>query len=391
VPVRIRVPRRRLNLLVSTRTFLPLVGGAEVGIHEIYKRIATEHDVTVLTRPHPPRVLQESGEPEARPAGYDVVHVLPWADPLPWQVSHYARLLGVPVAAAVARLHRRRPIDAYNAHFVRPHLLPLRVARRLGVRTVLSLVGRDDVMRDLPRPRAAYMRATCAAADLVVPNSEVYLQGARLGGAIQVIPYGVDLETFSATRSREKAREALGLRREAFVLLAVQRLVAVKHVDQLIRALPRVREQISDLQLVLVGRGPEESALRDLAEQLDASDAMRFAGHVPEDMLPLYFQAADCLVSHSTAETFGIVFAQAMAAGLPIVAARAREAAPPGDAMLFEPFDLEELATALAAVAREPAGTEAGVERNRSYAQRHFDWDAIAENYLRALSGDANG
>jgi len=118
---------------------------------------------------------------------------------------------------------------------------------------------------------------------------------------------------------------------------------------------------------------------------------VRFAGYQsPEQRLPLHYAAADCLVSHSMAETFGLVMAEAMAAGLPIIAARAScvpVVIPPSGGILFEPFDLRAFADAVLSLDRDRARARAIGAENRAYAARHLNWDAIALEYLRALTG----
>lgn len=137
-----------MRIAVTTPTFFPVVGGAEVGIHEIYDRLGARHHVSVITREHPQRILDEYAGSEIETGRYSVVVPLNRAlKRLPGRAGYLIALTGIPMAIELVRAHRRAPISALNAHFARPSLLPLLVARYgLGARTVLSLVGRADVI-----------------------------------------------------------------------------------------------------------------------------------------------------------------------------------------------------------------------------------------------------
>lgn len=107
-------------------------------------------------------------------------------------------------------------------------------------------------------------------------------------------------------------------------LLSVARQYPRKDTATLIRALPMVRRQVPDLRLRVLGGGPELPRLQALATELGVSEVVSFEGPLPEDEMVrrAYFQAhLFCLPSRQ--EGFGIVFLEAMAAGLPVVAARA--------------------------------------------------------------------
>ena len=158
-------------------------------------------------------------------------------------------------------------------------------------------------------------------ANVLVPNSTYYLEGSRLQDRATIVPYGVDTEAIQPGRMRAETRSQLGYDAGNIILLAVQRLAPLKRVDMLIWALKQILPACPSARLLVVGTGPAEAELRTLARTLDVADAVRFCGYVEANRLPAMFGAADLFASHSESETFGVVFAEAMAAGLPIVAA----------------------------------------------------------------------
>ena len=117
-------------------------------------------------------------------------------------------------------------------------------------------------------------------------------------------------------------RRRLGLGREP-MLLTVARYDAserYKGHDLVLRALPAVLDRRPDVRYVLVGRGDDLPRARALARALGVSHAVVFAGAVPDPELPSWYNACDLFVMPSRREGFGIVFAEALACGKPVVA-----------------------------------------------------------------------
>jgi glycosyltransferase involved in cell wall biosynthesis len=279
--------------------------------------------------------------------------------------------------------------DAINAHFIQRNSLVIEYfARRGRVPVLLSLVGRSDVVDALPPASRLIARRVVRDANAVVPNSSYYLHGSGLTGSA-IIPYGVDIASFQTAASRaESLRTDLVPRPSSTVLLAVQRLVPVKRVDALLRVVAELRTRTVDVTLVIVGDGPEAPHLKDLAGSLDIGDSVLFTGYVSEQRLTEYFAVADAFVFHSMSETFGVVFAQAMAAGLPIVAADTScvsHIVRPENGRLVAPFDVAGFAEAVMTLTGDRSLHRSVSARNRLRAEREFDWNRIAALYEAQL------
>jgi glycosyltransferase involved in cell wall biosynthesis len=194
--------------------------------------------------------------------------------------------------------------------------------------TVWETIPFLDVYRN--RYARTYRRETLAATDLFLPTTERAKSALLLEGAeaerIEVMPPGIDVERFSSP-DRPAAPDA-------HLVVSPGRLVWEKGHQDVMRAIALLRR--SDVRLLVVGSGPEEARLRAYADELGIGTSVEFRS-VPYDEMPAVFARASCMVlaSLSTAsggyylgdiprffweEQFGLVLAESMAAGLPIVA-----------------------------------------------------------------------
>jgi D-inositol-3-phosphate glycosyltransferase len=142
-------------------------------------------------------------------------------------------------------------------------------------------------------------------------------------GHFQTIPCGVDLDAFTpgTAAEREMARQRLAPDGRP-ALLFVGRLDAIKDLDLLLASVARMR---TDAVLHIVGGDPdgdpELDRLRALASDSGIAERVRFPGAVTQRDLPDYYRAADALVITSRYESFGLAAVEALASGLPVVAA----------------------------------------------------------------------
>ncbi len=210
------------------------------------------------------------------------------------------------------------------------------------------------------------------------------------GGDYRLVPAGIDVERFAPVPF-PAARDD-----EHPTVLYVGRLEQRKGVAHLLRAAARLQRQLPGLRLEIGGDGPEHQSLQALASDL-ALTSVTFHGYVPAAELPDLLRRADIFCAPAThAESFGIVLLEAMAAGLPIVAAANAGYAEVLDAhpgnLLVPPGDERALAGALAAFAQSRPYRHAIGGRNLA-AARQYSWDnvgaAIEEVYATALDARA--
>jgi D-inositol-3-phosphate glycosyltransferase len=140
---------------------------------------------------------------------------------------------------------------------------------------------------------------------------------------VAVIPCGVDTHLFRPLNV-EECKKRLGLQNNQ-VILFVGRIEPLKGLDLLLQAVAQVENQ-GNLRLVIVGGRTENygeiSRLQDLANTLGIKSITQFKGTVPQDQLPVYYNAADICLLPSYYESFGLVALEAQACATPVIASR---------------------------------------------------------------------
>ncbi|NEO34606.1 MAG: glycosyltransferase family 4 protein [Symploca sp. SIO3C6] len=137
--------------------------------------------------------------------------------------------------------------------------------------------------------------------------------------AIRVIPGGVDTQRFCPHLSRRQARDLLGWPNDRFILFTPRRLVSRMGLDKLINAIAQLQEK-NDLWLAIAGKGPLRDALEAQVTALNLSHSVHFLGFLPDEQLPLAYQAADLTIMPSQSlEGFGLVLLESLASGTPVL------------------------------------------------------------------------
>lgn len=173
---------------------------------------------------------------------------------------------------------------------------------------------------------------------------------------------------------------------QKFVVLFVGRFYRRKRVDVLLGAAAALRARIPELEVRIVGNGPCGARLRALAQDLELQNTVRWLGDVSRAELAREYNRASVFCLPSVQEGFGIVLLEAMAAGKPIVAARAGaipETAP--HAVLVEPDNVEALAAGIESVYQS---TEARASQSCAGVKwvKQFDAPRIARLFLDAVA-----
>lgn len=201
-----------------------------------------------------------------------------------------------------------------------------------------------------------------------------------------VIPNGIDINKFDA------AIRTLNNVRRAKVVLFVGRLVLPKGIDDLIRAMPAVLNEVPEAKLVIVGEGEEQKKLATLVTNLALEDKVEFRGYVKfEELARSYLEASVfVLPSFTRLENFGIVLLEAMACRTPVIAADipgVSENITKENGLLFRPRDVDSLAESIITIISDDEKVKRMGEAGRKLVEERYDWDVIAEQVSKLYSG----
>jgi phosphatidyl-myo-inositol dimannoside synthase len=248
-----------------------------------------------------------------------------------------------------------------------------------------ELRNERGLVRALLGVQARWERRNATRADAVlVPSRYSAAIAADAYGVpasrISVVPEAIDLGAWEARLAGAARRPRAGA-----TVLAVGRTYARKRFPDLLQAAARLRSTLPNLRVRVVGKGPEWDALARLHAELALEGTVALLGDVTWDQLAEEYVNADCFCLPSVQEGFGIVFLEAMAAGLPVVACRAAavpEVVRDGETgVLVPPRDPPALADALAGLLRSPDRARAlgGAARKRVAA---YSLERVADRFL---------
>lgn len=213
----------------------------------------------------------------------------------------------------IRRAVREFQPDVVNSHFVFPAGF---VVRRAGVDVphVTSVVGADvhDPTRRVSADRSVVLRwlsrtAVQSAFAVTTPSQDLTNRALKVfpKSDVRTVPWGVPLLNRSG-----RTRADLGLADDAFVVTTLCRLVRRKRLDLLIRAVAQL--PAGDTMVVIMGSGPEQTGLQELAASLGVAHRVRFTGRVSEEEKRAYLEHGDVFCLPSDHEGFGLVFLEAM-------------------------------------------------------------------------------
>jgi phosphatidylinositol alpha-1,6-mannosyltransferase len=251
-----------------------------------------------------------------------------------------------------------------------------------GTRQVLAAVGRRvDVLTYL----GEYTRSRIASA-----------VGRDAAARMQQLTPGVDTTVFHPDVDGTAVRARYGLQGRP-VVVCVSRLMPRKGQDALVRALPRVRDAVPGTALLLVGGGPYRGQLQRMAEQAGVAEHVVLTGSVPLAELPAHYAAGDvfampCRTRHRglDVEGLGIVYLEASACGLPVVAGRSGGAPdavqPDVTGHVVDGTDEQQLTDVLLTLLRSPDERARLGAAGRAWVSREWTWEHSADRLRRVLA-----
>lgn len=377
-----------MRQLFVTQDFPPDVGGIQTYASELAPRLAAQCDRFVLVAP-------------ARPGDAEIDRALDF------QV-HRLRirpdLLVLRAIPHILHLTSREQFDV-AVHVQWQTAVASLLARQLTgspTQVAVTLHGKDTVFNPFEvSPLASvynvFRRKTLASVDRVLPVSRFLAGRARQLGAsdsqITVVPNGTNPDLFYPD-SKPKLDADLNAESRSLVLTA-GRLVPKKGVDTALHAIDRVREDVSDVLLLIAGDGPERPRLDRLVRTLGLENHVQFLGSLSQEELRSYYSLADVFLMAGREvpgdiEGFGLVYLEANACGTPTVGARVGgvpDAIRDGETgLLVPPDDPAATADALVQLLTNPERARHLGEQGRKWVEMDANWDRVADQLFSVLN-----
>ncbi|MCX4848477.1 glycosyltransferase family 4 protein [Streptomyces sp. NBC_00893] len=375
--------------LIVTNDFPPRPGGIQAFLHNMALRLDPAQIVVYTS------TWKRTPEGRAATAAFDA------EQPFTVVRDPVTMLLPTPrVTRRAVRLLREHGCTSVWFGAAAPLGLMAPALRRAGARRLVATThGHEAGWAQLPAARQL-LRRIGEGTDTITYLGE-YTRSRiapvltpRAAARMAQLPPGVDEKIFHPSSGGDRTRAGLGLS-DRPVVVCVSRLVPRKGQDTLILAMPAILAQVPDAVLLIVGGGPYDKELRRLAEETGVGESVRFTGPVPWEELPAHYGAGDvfaipCRTRRGglDVEGLGIVFLEASATGLPVVAGDsggAPDAVLDGETgWVVRGGSVEESADRIVTLLRDPELRQRMGERGRAWVEEKWRWDLLAER-LRAL------
>lgn len=369
------------RVLLVTNDYPPTLGGIQSYLRDFLATLPAE-DVVVFA----------STQDAEAARSYDAKR--------PYRVYRWPRKVMLPTSATAREMSRiiaAERIDVVWFGAAAPLGLMGRAAKKAGAtRVVATTHGHEVGWSMLPIARQL-LRAIGSNADVITYISSYTLGRFRRAFGPNVswahLPSGVDVERFFPVdeERQEALRRTLAWGQGPYVVCS-SRLVPRKGQDMLVDVWPQVRSTIPGATLVLIGGGPYEKKLRARAQGVDG---VNFAGRVSEEELVASLQAADLFAMPARTrgkgldvEGLGIVYLEAQACGIPVIAGNsggAPETVTAETGVVVDGRDKEALANAVIALLGEPGRRKAMGEAGRAHVCAQWTWGVMGARLRKVL------
>lgn len=373
--------------LFITNDFGPRAGGIETFVHGLIERLPRE-SVIVYTSAQPnttqfdAKWLQEFGVEVIRDRSKVLL-------PTPRVIKNCQKII---VSRKLTRV-------AFGA--AAPLGIMARAMRGAGVEKIVALTHGHEVWWAKVPPFSLAIRFISRNIDAISYLGD-YTKGeiskaishSDASKLVQIAP-GIDIDHFIPTDSSD-LRAELGLSDKS-VIISVGRLVHRKGQDKLIASLPKIKAEIPNVHLVLVGVGPHQDHLEKLAAKLQVADCVTFIGRINYAELPKYICIGDIFAMPSRSRFFGleveglgIVYLEASACGLPVVGGKsggAPDAVLAGETgVVVDGTNTQEIADACIDLLKNPELCELMGATGRAWIIENWRWEIWATKYAALLA-----
>ena len=385
-------------LIFSLAYFPKHVGGAEVAIKEITDRLSPEeYEFHLVCNRY------DSTLPKQEKIGNVMVHRIGFSIKEPTMADlrklplHLNKILFQFQAFVFAsKLQRKEKFDGAWAMMAHSCGIPASKFKQAfpDVKYLLTLQEGDSINHIETKMKVfgkAFDRAFTSADSIQVISTFLgnWAKQKGFAGEPILVPNAVNTAHFTQEYTEQELREVrreLGVKDNDFLLVTTSRLVHKNAVDDAIKAVALLPDNV---KFLVFGTGPEEMKLKALAKDLNIENRILFGGHISHEVMPKYLKACDAFIRPSRSEGMGNSFVEAMAAELPVIATQEGGIA---DFLFDETRNPDKKTTGWAVDADNPEQIKSAVEdiTNRpdkvrevlatakSMAIKKYDWDLIA-------------
>jgi phosphatidylinositol alpha-1,6-mannosyltransferase len=377
-----------MKILYVAPTFFPRVGGAENHIDSIASEMSRRgHEVMVLAPKY------ENTETESKRNGYRIIRAN-FHEEKKRGILYYLRVMSFkPTFTKV--LDEVSP-DIVHFQFIPPFATLFPIVKFKGGKCFASAHGNEVLFMKKDWLGKHVLDKVIKNLDGVIAVSEytnnllskklkmrkghcqANCYNQKCNGRIHTVYNGVNPENFEPSYKFKGSN-----------ILTICRLVERKGVDVLLKAYQVVLKKHKDLNLTIIGKGPDDQRLQNLAKELDVSDHVTFTGEIAQKELHKAYQKCDMFVMTSRSledknevEGFGITLVEAMASGKPVIAGKSGgmpSAVKPAWGYLVDPLDHLELAKKISYLLDHPNLGERMGRKGRTAVEEIYNWKNLCD------------
>ncbi len=377
-----------MDICVLNPYFYPYFGGTEKVLFEVYRRLAKNNKITVVTSEVGSKPGKETIE------GIDIIRLKTKQYALPYLPLPLAEMKGLNEAiekteADICHINNR-------FQYFRSTIKSIKLYRKKLVLTIHNSLPKGiDPITDFGGLvyDVFWGRSIMASADLITAVSKSALETTvpkRMHSKARVIFNGIDYRLFEPKPNNEKSemiRRTLEFE-DGIMLISNGRLIGQKGHEYAIRAIRELEKEGILANLLIIGRGPMEKKLKQLAAKLGIGNRVKIINGIAENELPYYYNAADIFVFPSLYEPAGMAMLEALACGIPTIAT-AIGGIPEtlrGYGEYIKVKDYKSIANAVVKVSSNiDTYRKLALDCRANVIMKEHDWDLIAKEYERSF------
>jgi len=295
-------------------------------------------------------------------------------------------------------LIKKEKIDIIHSHWIIPNGLVGAICKKIfGMRHITTAHAGDVFIMRNSKKFSRISKFILDNSDKITANSNYTSRAvAELDSSaertIEVIPMGVDIERFNP-KTKINLKNKFN---SDYLIFSVGRLVEKKGIKYLVMAMKYIVKKYPDAKLIIGGDGPERKNLERLVENLNMRKNVTFLGYVKPSELPRYYASSDVFVlpsietSQGDTEGLGVVILESLASGTPVVASRTGGIPEPirhkENGLLSNPKDPRDIAEKIILILSDTSLRKKLSSEGRSYVQKQFFWDCIANDFDKLFS-----